>query len=478
MVKPILLCASLCLILLFHGSSAGSSFQQQNECQLNRLNAFEPDNRIQSEAGTIESWNPNHDQFRCAGVAVTRHTIEPRGLLLPAYSNAPQLVYIVQGRGMFGVMFPGCAETFQESQQSSSSSRQQEQHQKIRHFRRGDIIALPAGAAHWCYNDGSEPVVAVTVFDTANNANQLDRNPRNFYLAGNPEDEFQKQSRRPGEREQGRYSLSGDSERRRGPCNNVFCGMDSRLIAEAFNINEQLARKLQSENDFRGNIVRVEGDLQVTRPPRTQQEREEQEAREYEESRGRERTYNGIEETFCTMRMKENIADPSRADLFVPEVGRMSTVNSHNLPILRSLRLSASHVVLRNNAVRMPHWNTNAHSVIYAIRGQAQIQVVDENGNSVFDGNVRQGQVLTVPQNFMVVKRAESDRFEYVAFKTNDNAMTFDAAGRTSAIRAMPVEVVANAFQVSVDEARRIKFERQESTFGRSRTRSGRRDVA
>ncbi|EEF37812.1 11S globulin seed storage protein 1 [Ricinus communis] len=466
MAKPILLSISLCLFVLFQGSLAlVSSSQQQNECRIDRINAREPDSRIQSEAGTIESWDPNHDQFRCAGVAVTRHTIQPDGLLLPAYSNAPQLVYIVQGQGMLGAMFPGCAETFQESQESSRSSRQQEQHQKIRHFRRGDVIALPAGIAHWCYNDGNEPLIAVSVLDTGNNANQLDRNPRNFYLAGNPEDEFQQQSRRPGERGHGEYSLGGSSERRQRSCNNVFCGMDSRFIAEAFNIDEQLARRIQGQDDARGNIVRVEGRIQVTRPPRTQQEREEQLEREYEQGR---RHYNGIEETFCTMRMRENIADPSRADIFVPEVGRMSTVNSHSLPILRWLKLSASHAVLRNNAVRLPHWHMNSHSILYAIRGQARIQVVNENGNSVFDGSVRQGQVLTLPQNFVVVNRAESDNFEYVSFNTNDNAVAFDVAGRTSALRGMPVEVIANAFRVSIEEARRIKFGREETTLGSS----------
>ncbi|XP_050206837.1 11S globulin seed storage protein Ana o 2.0101-like [Mercurialis annua] len=476
MAKPcaVLLSVTVFLLVLLHGSVARREFMQQgNECQLSRLHALEPDNRVECEAGLVESWNPNRDQFQCAGVAVVRRTIQPNGLLLPSYSNAPQLLYIVKGRGMTGMLFPGCAETFQESQESAggSSSKFQDQHQKVRHFRQGDIIALPAGVAHWCYNDGNEPVVMVSVLDTANNHNQLDINPRNFYLAGNPEDEFE-QFKRGTEREQ--RPLRRIRERQQGSCNNLFCGMDSRVLSEAFDIDEQLARKLQSRNDYRGSIVHVEGGLQVVRPPRTIQERQEQEERMRERRTGPH--YNGIEETFCTMRIKENIADPSRADVFVPEVGRVSTVNSHNLPILRSLQLSASHVVLRNDAVRLPHWNLNAHSLIYAVRGQARIQVVDENGNSVFDGSVREGQVLTVPQNFVVVKRAESERFEYVAFKTNDNAMTSDLSGRTSALRGMPVEVLANAFRVSIEEASRIKFSRKETTLGSSsRFQSGRR---
>lgn len=101
MAKPILLSISLCLVvLLFNGCLAQSGGRQQQEfgqCQLKRLDALEPSNRIEAEAGVIESWDPNHQQFQCAGVAVVRRTIEPNGLLLPQYSNAPQLVYIAKG---------------------------------------------------------------------------------------------------------------------------------------------------------------------------------------------------------------------------------------------------------------------------------------------------------------------------------------------------------------------------------------------
>jgi hypothetical protein len=120
----------------------------------------------------------------------------------------------------------------------------------------------------------------------------------------------------------------------------------------------------------------------------------------------------------------------------------------------------------------VPHWNLNAHSVMYAIRGRARVQVVDDNGNTVFDDELRQGQVLTIPQNFAVAKRAESEGFEWVAFKTNDNAQISPLAGRTSVIRALPDDVLANAFQISREEARRLKYNRQEATLARSSSRS------
>ena len=85
-------------------------------------------------------------------------------------------------RGINGVMITGCPETYQSSQQSQegdTSHREfRDQHQKIRRFQQGDVIALPAGVAHWCYNDGDSDLVTVVVEDTGNHQNQLDNNPR------------------------------------------------------------------------------------------------------------------------------------------------------------------------------------------------------------------------------------------------------------------------------------------------------------
>lgn len=76
-------------------------------------------------------------------------------------------------------MIPGCPETFQSSQsQFDRRQRFRDRHQKIGHCREGDIIAFPAGAAHWVYNEGDQELVLVVLQDTTNNINQLDTNPR------------------------------------------------------------------------------------------------------------------------------------------------------------------------------------------------------------------------------------------------------------------------------------------------------------
>lgn len=84
---------------------------------------------------------------------------------------------------------------------------------------------------------------------------------------------------------------------------------------------------------------------------------------------------------------------------------------------------------------------------------------------------------MVVPQNFAVVKRARESEFEWISFKTNDNAMISPLSGRTSVMRGMPEEILANAFQISREDASRIKHNNQQTTVIRS-SQSQMRDEA
>lgn len=131
------------------------------------------------------------------------------------------------------------------------------------------------------------------------------------------------------------------------------------------------------------------------------------------------------------------------------------------------------------NAIMAPHYNLNAHSIIYGVRGRARIQIVNAQGNSVFDDELRQGQIVVVPQNFAVIKQATEEGFEWVSFKTCENALFQTLAGRTSAIRAMPVEVISNIYQISREQAHRLKFSRSETTLFRPENQGyQRREIA
>lgn len=90
---------------------------------------------------------------------------------------------------------------------------------------------------------------------------------------------------------------------------------------------------------------------------------------------------------------------------------------------------------------------------------------MSENGETVFDDQVEENQVITVPQNFVVVKKAGDQGFEWIAFKTNANAKVSQIAGRASVFRSLPVDVLANAFDISREEAMKLKQNRQEMTL-------------
>ncbi|KAL1539666.1 11S globulin seed storage protein Jug r 4-like [Salvia divinorum] len=403
--------------------------EQQGECQISNIDAREPSYSVRSEGGQTEFWdNQNNDLPQRPGSRLRR----PR-----------------QGN-LRSSDLSGCAETFESGQQQQFSQEERSQrfrddrHQKVEEFQQGDVIAVRAGDAHWVYNDGDQELVVVVFHHNSNYANQLDQNPRSFFLAGNPGNEQEEEQYR-------RLRGSKRGQEAQSELGNVFRGFDDELLAEAFGVDVEDARKLRGQNDQRGHIIRAEKSIQLIQPHRSRQEQEQ------------ERRHNGLEETFCSARVKENLDRPSRADFYNPRAGRFSTLNSFNLPILRFLQLSAARGVLHRNAIFSPHWYTNAHTLIYATRGASRVQIVNHRGHAVFDGQLRQGQVLVVPQNFAVVKQAADQGFEWVAFNTNDNAAINTLSGRTSAIRGLPVDVVANAYQLSREEAQRIKFSRQET---------------
>ena len=79
--------------------------------------------------------------------------------------------------------------------------------------------------------------------------------------------------------------------------------------------------------------MNVQDDLQLIAPGR-----EDDEEREDRQQEGRRE--NGIEETFCTQRLKHNTDDPQLADFYNPRAGRATTLNSYVFPVLERLQLT------------------------------------------------------------------------------------------------------------------------------------------
>lgn len=101
-----------------------------------------------------------------------------------------------------------------------------------------------------------------------------------------------------------------------------------------------MGSKLKGENVKEGHIITVEKELQVERSERPQQEEHGQ------QGQGKEHG-NGLEETSCSVRIRVNLDNLDRADIFNPQAGYLTSLNSHHLPILRDVRLSAERGHLR-----------------------------------------------------------------------------------------------------------------------------------
>ncbi|KAL1816767.1 hypothetical protein DCAR_0521157 [Daucus carota subsp. sativus] len=422
-------------LLLLHSCIAWrNDLQDQQDCNFERLNALEPTSSIESEGGRTEFFNPDQKQFRCAGVAFLKHTIRQKGLFVPSYANSVLMVFVEQGKGILGLLLPGCSETFQLPDDGDL-------HMRVQRFKKGDLLIIPAGVSHWIYNNGDQEIQAVVMFDTTNRANQLDNIPQRFFILGNSQ----------GQQEQGQQEqpliqqFQGDS---------VLKGFDVRTLADAFRVNQEVASKLKGQKIKQGHIIIVDKELEVIIPQKEQQEEQSQQGR----GQG-----NGLEETTCSMRIRENLDKIERADFFNPQAGHLISLNSHHLPILGDVRLSAERGFLRKNAMVAPHWVLNAHTIIYPTDGEARIQIVNNQGKQVFDGRLKKGQMVLVPQNFAVMIQAGSQGFRWVSFKTNDNAMMTPIAGRGSVFRGLPVSVLANILQISEEQASNLKYSNAET---------------
>ena len=455
----------LCFNLLQHAAHgkgyATTGLTSAQQCHLDRIQASQPTHRIESEGGTTEIWDQKEDQFQCAGVAVIRTTIRPDSLYLPEFMNAPRLAFIERGRGILGITYPGCPETYHSEGQAGSKGRREEAgergrgqdlHQKVQRIRRGDLVAIPEGAVHWCHNDGDEELVAITVVDLNNQANQLDQRLRAFFLAGG----------------QGR-SEGGDS---RINFHNIFAAFDDDILAEAYDVPTEIIRNLKRD-DGRGFIVNPQKRIKVMVPEEQEKEThfEEQRrgkssrSRRYSPSWSREGADNGLEETFCTMKMRHNMETRRESDVFSRQAGRLNLVNMNKLPILGWIDMSAERGNLLPNALYSPHWSMTDHRVVYVTGGDAHVQISGSKGQNVFDERVSQGSVFVIPQFFVTVARAGNNGFEWVSFKTSSQPMQSPLAGYTSVFRALPLQIITNAYQISNREAEELKYNREHQTF-------------
>ncbi|AQK79480.1 legumin1 [Zea mays] len=369
----------LLLLLCCSGTSWGWSTSRggaARECGFDgKLEALEPRHKVQSEAGSVQyfsRFNEADRELTCAGIFAVRVVVDAMGLLLPRYSNVHSLVYIVQGRGIIGFSFPGCQEETQQQQYGYGYGyghhHHQHDHHKIHRFEQGDVVAMPAGAQHWLYNDGDAPLVAVYVFGEI-----VRVEPEHGFHQLNP-----------------------------SPSSSSFSFPSSQVQYQT----------CQRDVD-RHNV--------------------------------------------CAMEVRHSVERLDQADVYSPGAGRITRLTSHKFPVLNLVQMSAVRVDLYQDAIMSPFWNFNAHSAMYGIRGSARVQVASDNGTTVFDDVLRAGQLLIVPQGYLVATKAQGEGFQYIAFETNPDTMVSHVAGKNSVLSDLPAAVIASSYAISMEEAAELK---------------------
>ncbi|XP_065874691.1 prunin 1 Pru du 6-like [Euphorbia lathyris] len=139
------------------------------------------------------------------------------------------------------------------------------------------------------------------------------------------------------------YTAQGGSQ-------SILAGFSLEFITKAFNINNELAIKLQNKMDFRDSTIYMTGGgLDFSSSPTAQPCRN-------QDQQGRKGLDNDKDESFCNINTRTlRISDPSRADLFIPKVGYLKTIDLHQLSILESSQLSISYNHLLKDVMRLPH---------------------------------------------------------------------------------------------------------------------------
>lgn len=109
------------------------------------------------------------------------------------------------------------------------------------------------------------------------------------------------------------------------------------------------------------------------------------------------------------------------------------------------------------DAIFSPHYSVNSHTIVVVTRGDGRLQVVDDRGRNVFNGRVKQGEVIVIPQHYVSMKKAGSNGMEWVSFKTSAYPVKNQFAGRLSLFSGTPVQVLASSYGISFGQARQLK---------------------
>ncbi|XVF38463.1 hypothetical protein REPUB_Repub20aG0104600 [Reevesia pubescens] len=108
------------------------------------------------------------------------------------------------------------------------------------------------------------PMISIKRFDKLRKISFLAGNPQEVLVRGG-----QSQSQSRNQNQSRRRSHKGQEqkqEQEESNGNNLFNGFESQLLEEVFDVDSKLVRNLQSQNDNRGAIVKVQREFELVSP--------------------------------------------------------------------------------------------------------------------------------------------------------------------------------------------------------------------
>ncbi|GAQ84499.1 RmlC-like cupins superfamily protein [Klebsormidium nitens] len=403
--EHVLLACSLlvCLVsvVAYHGYTSGDFVPGQPSEYMKSDGGFE------SNWGSDTDTKPLIDEDFGTWILV----MEPSTLRPPHFVDAHMLMAVLQGTARAGILNDKGEET------------------GVRSFRRGDVIALPAGHAVWILNNDTQQkfsmlggVRPVTV----------PREPSKWeafpLVAG---------------------EVSGKKS--------ILHGFTKDVLAEAFNVDEGLVEDVRSKAPetsvsvsasasdpvLRLDKLSAASCWEMVKPARARTIKlgaAELLAMEHELSLREQQSPHKDDGYIYNI----DKADPD----YEAEGGQVTLLDSKDFPILKNLTLGAVKTSLKPGAMVLPHYDPTSSLLGFITAGRARIQVAQPDGSTGTDEELGPGEVFVVPRFFPLVQKSVGDHnLEWIGFTTTacSRMKTVFLAGKKSVYKSVPNTILAAA---------------------------------
>nr|GLL33816.1 11S globulin seed storage protein 2-like [Ipomoea trifida] len=330
-----------------------------------------------SDGGSYYAWSPEElPMLRQGNIGAAKLALEQYGFALPSYSDSARVAYVLQGSGVAGIVLP-------------------EKEEKVIAIKKGDAIALPFGVVTWWYNKMDTELVVLFLGDT-------------------------KTAHKPGQFTD--FFLTGS--------NGIFTGFSIEFVVRAWNVDEDVAKKLVGSQSGKG-IVKLDAGAKMPEP-------------------------NPDHRKGMVLNCEE-----APLDVDIKDGGKVVLLNTKNLPLVGEVGLGADLVRLNGNAMCSPGMSCDsALQVTYIVRGSGRAQVVGVDGKRVLETTVKAGNLFIVPRFFAVSKISAPDGLEWFSIITTPNPIFTHLAGRTSVWKALSPQVLQAAFSVPAEVEKEFSSKR------------------